>query len=141
MIDINIDDFFHDISVALLSLYQQFPRKITLYIEDISGPDVIDEFGLHSNRFLSTIGAITWLHEEGYIRYSNISHQESVEDCTLTQKAFVKLIRPIFEADTATGLSSIERHQNTLAQRLHSALKEQSRIRQRSLLEEHLLTR
>jgi hypothetical protein len=139
MIDINIDDFFHDISITLLSLYQQFPRKISLYIEDISGPDDMDEFGLHSNRYLSAIGAVTWLHEEGYIRYSNITHQESVEDCTLTQKAFVKLIRPTFEAGTKSITNSIEKHQNTLAQRLHNALKEQSSISQRSLLEEYLL--
>jgi hypothetical protein len=139
MIDINIDDFFHDISVTLLSLYQQFPRKISLYIEDISGPDDMDEFGLHSNRYLSAIGAVTWLHEEGYIRYSNITHQESVEDCTLTQKAFVKLIRPTFETGTKSITNSIEKHQNTLAQRLHNALKEQSSISQRSLLEEYLL--
>ena len=140
MIDINIDDFFHDIAVTLLSLYQQFPRKISLYLEDISGPDDMDEFGLHSNRYLSTIGAVSWLHDEGYIRYSNIAHQESVEDCTLTQMAFVKLIRPTLPANHLADASSVEKQQHTLAQQLHCALKDQSSIEVRSLIERHLLT-
>ena len=138
MIDINIDDFFHDIAVTLLSLYQQFPRKVSLYLEDISGPDEMDEFGLHSNRYLSAIGAVSWLHDEGYIRYSNIVHQESVEDCTLTQMAFVKLIRPTLVSSHLANASSVEKQQHTLAQQLHCALKDQSSIQLRSLVEQHL---
>ncbi len=140
MIDINIDDFFHDIAVTLLSLYQQFPRKVSLYLEDISGPDDMDEFGLHSNRYLSTIGAVSWLNDEGYIRYSSIVHQESVEDCTLTQMAFVKLIRPTLPSNHMADASSVEKQQHTLAQQLHGALKDQSSIEVRRLIEQHLLT-
>ena len=99
MNDVNIDDFYHDMGVILLTLFQQFPRKVSLFIDDISGPDDMDEFGLHSPRYLSAIGALMWLHDEGYVRYSDIIKQESAEDCTLTQKAFVKLIRPNLTAD------------------------------------------
>lgn len=144
MIDINIDDFFHDIAVTLLSLYQQFPRKVSLYIEDISGPDDMDEFGLHSSRYLSAIGAVSWLHDEGYIRYSNIALQESVEDCTLTQKAFVKLIHPKLngaEIDAKiSATTSVEKQRSTLAHLLHDALKDQSSILLRSLIEQHFMS-
>ncbi len=138
MIDINIDDFFHDIAVTLLSLYQQFPRKVSLYLEDISGPDEVDEFGLHSNRYLSTIGAVSWLHDEGYLRYSNIVHQESIEDCTLTQQAFVQLIRPNLATDNLAAATATEKQQNTLAQQLHCAIKDQNSIQLRALITQHL---
>ena len=138
MIDINIDDFYHDVATTLLSLYQQFPRKISLYIEDICGPDEMDEFGLHSNRYLSCIGAITWLLDEDYIRFDNLAHQESVEGCTLSQKSFIRLVKPITK-DDLSKLSAIKKQQSTLAYQLHSALKAQSSIQIRSLIEECFL--
>ncbi len=139
MLDINIDDFYHDIAATLITLYQQFPRKVSLYVEDISGPDAIDEFGLHSNRHLSCIGALMWLHDEGYIRYSDVVHQESVEDCTLTQKVFSKLIRPQLTDDTDTTDNAANRQKSTLAHQLHSALMQQSSINIRTLIDRHLM--
>lgn len=135
MIDVNVDDFFQDVSKILLSLYQQFPLKISLYVEDISGPDEIDEFGLHSPRYLSCLAAIEWLHDEGFIRYSSIIHQESAEQCTLTQKAFTCLIKPEF----SNGPSYSERQASTLAQRLYHAIQEQSGIDVQALIEQKLL--
>ena len=69
-----------------------FPRLQTLYVEDISGPDEMDEFGLHSDRHLAALGAIQWLKDEGYIRFSSFDRQESVDDFALTAKAFNKLM-------------------------------------------------
>lgn len=135
MIDVNIDDFYHDVAVTLLSLYQQFPQKISLYIEDICGPDEIDEFGLHSPRYLSCIAALSWLHDEGYIRYLDIIKQDTAESCTLTQKAFVKLVKP--NKDAAS--SSIERQRSTLAHQLFNAVQERSSIDIRNLIEAHFL--
>lgn len=123
MNDVNIDDFYHDMGVILLTLFQQFPRKVSLFIDDISGPDDMDEFGLHSPRYLSAIGALMWLHDEGYVRYSDIIKQESAEDCTLTQKAFVKLIRPNLTADEFENANSIKKRESTLAFQMQQALK------------------
>ncbi len=137
MQDINIDDFYKDITTTLLSLYQQFPRKVSLYIEDLVGPDEVDEFGLHSKRYLSCIGAIMWLLDEDYIRYTKITHQESVEDCTLTQKGFSKLIR--VNLPSKDKANSVEKQRSTLAHQLHIAIKEQSSIGIRELIERHIL--
>lgn len=136
MIDVNIDDFYHDVAVTLLSLYQQFPQKISLYIEDICGPDEVDEFGLHSPRYLSSLAALTWLHDEGYIRYMDIIKQDTAESCTLTQKAFVKLVKPKLAADAP----SVERQQSTLAHQLYNAVQERSSIDIRQLIEAHFLS-
>ena len=140
MQDINIDDFYKDIAITLLSLYQQFPRKVSLYIEDICGPDDVDEFGLHSKRYLSCIGAIMWLMDEDYIRYTSVTHQESAEDCTLTQKGFSKLIRPNLPQQNKETLNSVEKQRSTLAHQLHTAINEQSSIRIRELIESHIFS-
>ena len=143
MIDVNVDDFYHDMAVILLSLYQQFPQKVSLYIDDICGPDETDEFGLHSKRYLSAIGALMWLHDESYIRYRDIVRQESAEECTLTQKAFVKLIQPIISrpetAQDKQTVSTAERFNHTLIQQLHTAVKDQSGIDVRLLIETYFL--
>ncbi|MFY0641447.1 MAG: hypothetical protein JXR16_10395 [Bermanella sp.] len=137
MNDVNIDDFYHDMGVILLSLFQQFPRKVSLFIDDISGPDDMDEFGLHSPRYLSAIGALMWLHDEGYVRYSDIIKQESAEDCTLTQKAFVKLIRPNLNANDFKKANSIEKRESTLAFQMQQALKNQSSIDMQNMIQQY----
>jgi len=140
MIDINIDDFYHDMAVILLSLYQQFPQKISVYVDDICGPDEADEYGLHSKRYLSCIGAMMWLQDEDYIRYSDIIRQESAEDCTLTQKAFLKLIKPVnLNNDETEILSSAQRFNQTLIQQLHQTIKDKSGLDTRLLIEKHFL--
>jgi hypothetical protein len=48
--DLQIDDFYRDAAAGLLMLYQAFPRKITLYVEDLIGHEEPDEFGLPSKR-------------------------------------------------------------------------------------------
>lgn len=137
MNDVNIDDFYHDIGVILLSLFQQFPRKVSLFIDDISGPDEMDEFGLHSSRYLCAMGALMWLHDEGYVRYLEIIKQESAEECTLTQKAFVKLIRPNLTREQLSQANSIEKRESTLAFKMQKALREQSSIDMQNIIEQH----
>lgn len=144
MIDVHIDDFYHDIAATLLSLYQQFPRKVSLYIEDVSGPDDVDEFGLHSQRHLSCMGAMLWLQDEGYIRFEELVREEAIEAATLTQKAFVQLIQPRtdqLEGDEAsTAISPSARDQRfTLANQLHEALVDRNSILVRSLVERYFL--
>lgn len=138
MIDVNIDDFYHDIAVTLLSLYQQFPQKVSVYIEDICGPDDADEFGLHSPRYISCIGALMWLNDEGFIRYSDIVKQESAEECTLTSKAFKRLAFPKIASDRKHA-SSIDKLHSSLVFQLHKAVKDQDSITVRDLIEEYFL--
>jgi len=51
MADLHIEDFYRDVAKIFLQLYAVFPRKTILYVEDISGPDEPDEYGLHHPRF------------------------------------------------------------------------------------------
>lgn len=91
MSDIHIDDFYKDVGIIFLRLYANFPRKTTLYVEDICGPDTPDEFGLHSDRFLSCFGAMVWLSEHGYISFESTVRQEAIDEASLSHKAFLML--------------------------------------------------
>ena len=98
MLDVHIDDFFKDAAVALLTGLQQFPAPMTLFVEDICGPDDMDEFGLHSRRHMAALGTLLWLRDEGFVRFGTVDRQESVDDFVLTAKAFSRLIRVISES-------------------------------------------
>ena len=50
MADLNVIDFYRDSALILLSLQRAFPRKMDLFVEDLIGPDQVDEFGLHTKR-------------------------------------------------------------------------------------------
>jgi hypothetical protein len=108
MLDVHIDDFFKDCAVILLHGFRYFPAKQILYVEDICGPDDADEFGLHSPRHLSAFGAIIWLKEEGYIRFSEIDRQESVDEFVLASKAFTRLVNADSENPTTSLAQQIE---------------------------------
>ena len=88
MADIHIDDFYRDCALILLRLYANFPRKTVLYVDDISGPDTPDEFGLHSNRHMACLGAMVWLAEAGYISYAETIREEALDQAVLTQRGF-----------------------------------------------------
>ena len=94
MKDINVDDFFNDAARALLTLYQAFPRPLTLFVEDICGPEEPDEFGMHSNRYLACFGALIWLGEEGFLRFENTINSEAIEQAVLTGRCFTLLLCP-----------------------------------------------
>lgn len=108
MLDVHIDDFYKDCATTLLSGFRAFPRQQTLFIEDISGPDTVDEFGLHSSRHLAALGAVQWLKEEGFIRFGAINRQDSVDDFVLTSKAFTRLIAPAQPQSLRGDAGSIE---------------------------------
>ena len=91
MSDIHIQDFYKDIGIILSKLYATFPRKVTLYVEDISGPDQVDEYGLHSERHLSALSAVVWLQDQGYIQYETLVRQEAVDFAVLSEKSFLLL--------------------------------------------------
>lgn len=96
--DIHIDDFYKDAGKILVQLYRSFPRKNLLLVEDISGSDTPDEYGLHSERHQSCFGAAIWLAESGYLSYGETIRQEGMDQVILTHKAFTLL------SSTATTL-------------------------------------
>lgn len=134
MSDIHIEEFFHDIGLILSRLYASFPRRTTMYVEDISGDDITDEFGMHSERHLSCFSAMVWLKDQGYIDFYSTIKQDAIDQVVLTQKSFLILsnqasisigddpeldnISPYFAQKSITNVSVLRR-----------ALKSQSAIK------------
>jgi len=97
--DIHIDDFYKDTARILVLLYSHFPRKITLYVDDISGPDTPDEFGLHSPRHQACFHTMLWLASTGYLDYGQMVYQDALDEACLTHKAFLLLNSALEEDD------------------------------------------
>ncbi|MFT5082784.1 MAG: hypothetical protein ACI9Y1_000817 [Lentisphaeria bacterium] len=89
--DLHIDDFCKDTAKILIALYKRFPSKSTIFVEDISGPDEPDEFGLHNPRFEACFAAMLWLKETDYITFNQTIRQEAIEEATLSHRSFSML--------------------------------------------------
>ncbi|WP_309043247.1 hypothetical protein [Marinobacter sediminicola] len=98
MADIHIEEFYKDAAVALVQLYNAFPRRVNLFVEDIAGADQPDEFGLHSKRHMACFGTLLWLAEEGFLRYVDTIRQDALDQAVLTQEAFIRLSAPAPDA-------------------------------------------
>ncbi|AHL76151.1 hypothetical protein CH92_14035 [Stutzerimonas stutzeri] len=124
--DLQIDDFYRDAAASLLMLYQAFPRKITLYVEDLIGHEEPDEFGLPSKRHQSCLGALLWLAEEGYLRFESTIQFLAVDQAVLTEKAFLRLTRTLDEIPNGVESlpPSVRRVHSSLANQLRQALQE-----------------
>lgn len=132
MNDIHIEDFYRDAALILIALYKHFPRKQLLFVEDISGPDTPDEFGLHTPRHLSCLQTMIWLGDEGFLRYEDIVRQEAIEQSVLTQRAFLLLSSVELPASEAMPSSrSLLISQYTHVQRLQNAVKSQDSLQVR----------
>ena len=135
MTDINVDDFCKDTGRTLLVLYRSFPRPVTLFVEDLCGPDRPDEFGMHSERHLACFSALLWLAQEGFLRFVDTIRQEAVDQAVLTGRSFMLLSTPVpgFEPAHATELpESLRLEQQTHVHRLEHALGERSSSRIRA---------
>lgn len=121
--DLQIDDFYKDVAAGLLALYQAFPRRVALYVEDLIGPEEPDEFGLPSPRHQSCLGALLWLAEEGFIRYDSTIRFQALDQAVLTEKAFVRLTRCVTSDDDPVRPPSVQRVTGTLAYQLRQALR------------------
>lgn len=121
--DLHIHDFYRDAGRILLALFGQFPMPATIYVEDISGPDSPDEFGLHSPRHLACLGAMTWLKQSGYSGFSQLVRQEAVEEAVLSHRGFLLLVN----TETESGQSN--------AQLLDSAVRDGSSAKLQALME------
>tara|TARA_R110001592_G_scaffold38609_1_gene127284 strand:- start:131261 stop:131716 length:456 start_codon:yes stop_codon:yes gene_type:complete len=134
MADIHIDDFYRDVATIFLRLYAVFPRKSTLYVEDICGPDQPDEFGLHNPRFQAGFSAIVWLAEHGYLNFQETIRAEALDQVVLSQKTFLLLtsrsgLEPGEDAEVAALAPSVLEQTSTNIAQLRSALREGSSIR------------
>lgn len=95
MADLHIADFYKDAARILVQLYNSFPRKIIVFVEDIAGPDTPDEFGLHSLRHQACLSTMLWLAQTGYLSYESLIRQEAMDQATLTQRGFTLLSSPL----------------------------------------------
>ncbi len=107
MSDLHIDDFYRDTGKILAALFAQFPRQTTLFVEDISGPDTPDEFGLHSPRHEACLHTMLWLAQTGYLKYESLVRQEALDQVVLTHRAFLALTEhAVAMEDPTTGSPS-----------------------------------
>ena len=137
---LHIDDFIQDVARILLQLYMNFPRPQAVYVEDISGPDQLDEAGLHGKRHMACLGAMLWLAEEGYLRYQSTLYQEGIEQAVLSNRAFT-LLTATSDTDPDPALPvSVQLERATLAEQFRTALaaRDSTRI---SALVRHFLAR
>lgn len=122
--DLQIDEFYKDAAAGLLLLYQAFPRKVGLYVEDLIGREEPDEFGLPTPRHQSCLGALLWLAEEGYVRFDTTIGYDALDQAVLTEKGFLRLTRSVPHAlrDGEALPPSVRRVHATLAFQLREAI-------------------
>jgi hypothetical protein len=125
--DIHIDDFYRDAGKILVLLYNQFPRRVTLYVEDISGPDTPDEFGLHSPRHQACFHTMMWLGSSDYLLYEQLVRQEALDQVVLSHRGFLVLNAampsPANEQDLALP-ESLLKEEALVIHRIRQELKE-----------------
>lgn len=124
--DLQIDEFYKDAASALLSLYQAFPRKVALYVEDLIGREEPDEFGLPSKRHQSCLSALLWLADEGYLRFDSTIAYDALDQAVLSEKGFLRLSRSLGPNVVDSQLPhSVQRVHASLAHQLRQALQQQ----------------
>jgi len=133
MSDIHIDDFYRDSAKVLVRLYATFPTPVTLYVEDISGPDEPDEFGMHHPRFESCFSTMVWLAQHDYLHFNELLRKEAMDGVVLTQKAFLilagsSLDNELYKKASPETPPSITDRLNTQIAQLRNALNEGSSI-------------
>ena len=123
MSDLHIAEFYQDVARILTALYGVFPRPVTLYVEDISGPDEPDEYGVHSPRHQACFAALLWMGEEGYLRFEEAIKQEALDQAVLTGRCFSAL-SALCEPHELDGSlpPSVASERSTLAYRLREAV-------------------
>lgn len=124
MADIHIDEFFHDCVKALVLLYKQFPRKTSLYIDDLITAEPTDEFGIPTRRHQACFDALLWLSEEGYIRFFDRVRHDGLDQVVLTEKSFLRLSLPESPIEDRQELPAIvSRKRSTLAWAMKQSIK------------------
>ena len=134
--DLHIEDFYRDVAKIFLTLYASFPRKSILYVEDISGPDEPDEFGLHNPRFQACFSAMVWLAEHGYINFYATIREEALDQVVLSERGFLLLstrsTEPFSDTPSSAEVSpSVLEESLTNVAQLRKVLREGSSIKLR----------
>ena len=126
--DLHIDDFYQDAAQGLVSLYQAFPRKITLYLDELVGVLPTDEVGLPHPRQRQCLSTLLWLASEGYIRYSHTVGYDALDQAELTEKAFIRLssTQHPFNSHLSQLPPSVFRSRGSLVQQIRQHVQEQS---------------
>lgn len=136
MSDLHIDDFYKDAAIALHRLYASFPRRATIFVDDIAGPVTTDEFGVPGERFLACFGTLLWLADEGYLRYADTIRTEAVDQAVLTGRCFSALTAHVpydVPGDPALPASVRDDH-GTRIHRLRAALDSGSSTQVRAVM-------
>ncbi len=132
MADLHIDDFYRDVAIILLRLHSTFPRPEVLYVEDISGPDDPDDFGLQSDCHQACFSTMTWLAQEGYIHFDTAIRQEALDQAVLSRRGFLMLNSrsEMFLGDEANDdfPPSLMEHSRINVNQLRHSLREKSSI-------------
>lgn len=123
MADLHIDEFYRDAAMVLNKLYLAFPRRIAVYVDDISGIDELDEYGLHSRRYLACFSAMVWLAEQGYLSFVTTIHQDAIDQATLSHKGFT-LLSSHSHTDAQEPVTGMSQSSNIM--RLRAALNSDS---------------
>lgn len=142
MTDLHIDDFYKDAAQILLVLFRYFPRPFTVYAADISGPDMPDEYGLHSDRHQACFSTMVWLRDAGLLRFVDIMNNEAIDQAVLTHKALTLLttrseIRFVPEEESMPP--SVAEEQASHAYQLRLAVHSESSFAIRRLMQHMLL--
>ena len=125
MTDLNIDEFYKDAAQILLVLYRFFPRPYTLYVEDVAGPDQVDDYGLHSDRHMACFGAMIWLRDTGLLRFVDVINSDAIDQAVLTHKSLTLLTSPsdVHIATMPEGMPpSVAAEHRSLAHQLREAV-------------------
>lgn len=151
--DLHIIDFCNDVGRILTMLHRLFPREQEVYVGDLIGFEEPDEYGLYSKRHESCLSTLIWLKTEGWIRFASLVRREAVDQCVLTQRAFVHLHRALHPSLQPSLSSLIEAsppdkrltlETSTIIDALHLATKTHDSTALRALvmhlLSMHLLT-
>jgi len=127
--DLHIDDFYKDATSGLLLLYANFPRKISLYIDDLIGYQAPDEYGLPSERHQSCFSTFLWLADEGYLRYESTIGYDALDQAVISEKCFLRLSAQIPQSLLNNKLfeapPEVLRQRLSLAQQLRDAVSSQ----------------
>lgn len=125
--DLHVDDFYRDAALGLVTLYQSFPRPVTLYLDDMVGILPPDEVGLPHPRQQHCLSTLLWLSNEGYIRHLGTIGYDAVDQAELTEKAFIRLSssQHPFAVSLDDSPASVRRAQGSLAQQLRQHLQAQ----------------
>ncbi|MEM7080431.1 MAG: hypothetical protein AAF513_17575 [Pseudomonadota bacterium] len=132
MPDLHIDDFFRDAAKTIVQLYRVFPRPVTVYVEDISGPDQPDEYGVHGPRYQACFATFQWLQEAGFIGFQDTIGADAIDQAVITPRCFAKLQTFLPDRSTNNTLPpSVQQERATRIYQLQRAVQDKSLEAQR----------